>query len=325
MRTTIAATATVLALLAGCGGGDSDTALAPGDSAAPTVDPSASASASTSASGKASGNAKPKKSASTGSEEDSEYDGPFWSSSEPATGADLPLTGALLPAHAQGAPYPASQLQPGYAGDVVLDCGGFRFPVDRLVRPRPVSDLSPGVKKAIKSYIGGIVAIADENHVLVLDPYPDNPESFDLAEVFFQTDSETGKHRWWTDTDYPPSSCSTTRALPDLKQVLWEMAVRPKPGDRSIQVAISGRDCNGKSATDRVKVAILGVAKDGIRLALGEELVPDGVTCPQPKRIVYTVELPEAIGDRSVIFAGGYPEAEAAAEYPTGEFAEPED
>lgn len=314
MRTTIAATAVALALLAGCGGGDSDTALTPGDSATPTTEPSASATASATAKAGAGSSAKPRKTASSSSD-----DGPYFSPGT-ASGDSLPLAAPLLSAHENGAPYPASQLSPEFAGDVVVDCGATQFPVDRLLNPRPASDLSKAAKKWLNGYIdisaNGIVAVADEHHVIVLERYPDNPESFDYAEAFYET-REDGKERWWVDTDYPPSSCDTKRVLPGLDLLGWSLAVKPKPGDRSIQVSFYGNECNGKPAIDRVKVSILGMGPDGIRIALGEEPPKDGEKCAKAKPVTYTVALPEPIGDRQIFDVGAYPEANPDTDYPT--------
>lgn len=312
MRKIVLASTVALALLAGCGGGDSDTALTPGSSESPTLAPSTSASATATAKTKA------KKTALADGDSDDEYGGPTWNNTEPATGEYLPLGGALLPEHVDGTPYPASQLSPTYSDDVIVRCEGLEFPVSRLTHRRPVADLSKSVKKGIEGYIGGFVAIADEHHVLVLEPYPNDPDSFDYAEVTFESASN-GKHRWWTDTDYPPSSCVTTRVLPDLGQVFWNRAVKPKPDDRSIQVSFTDYGCDAKAAIAGVKVAILDMGPDAVRVALGRE-GPGPKTDPKCKKgeqVIYTVQLPGPIGDRKVINAELYPEAEPRADYPT--------
>jgi hypothetical protein len=97
--------------------------------------------------------------------------------------------------------------------------------------------------------------------------------------------------------------------MPDLGALQWKLVATPKPGERTLQVEFYGAKCDGKPATDAVKVAILDMKPDGVRLAIGTSGKTDGAGCGKPGYVTMTIDLPEPIGDRPVFDVAEYPEA----------------
>jgi hypothetical protein len=64
------------------------------------------------------------------------------------------------------------------------------------------------------------------------------------------------------------------------------------------------------AATDRVRVPILDVTKDAIRIAVGSTAQPDAKAyCSEDtSQTIYELTLPEPVGARPIINVGEYPE-----------------
>jgi hypothetical protein len=228
----------------------------------------------------------------------------------------LPIT-PLLTEHQATDPFPDSQLTSAFSGDVVVDCDGTQFPLDRVLKPRTGDELSAAVKKAYAGTANPdktwIVAVADQSHVLIMQPQTNlDYTEYEIWDAYYN------RGRWNVDDDqYPGNECMLRRALPALNLADWSVKTAPKPGDTTIQIEVDEfAGCtDGKSAADRVQVPILEVTKDGIRVAFGFKPLKQavGAVCKSSARTLYTLKLPEAIGDRPVIDVGVYPEAKREA------------
>lgn len=214
---------------------------------------------------------------------------------------------------------------PSLRADAVLNCGRHEIPLDRLTNPQPATGVQSAPKRVLFKFKPG--DIGDLSTWSIVD---DEPERVSLIRAKPGNDDKTGLAlayqfgTWQYVADAPNATtdwmyfggadgCPLKRSFDGLNEATTTIdpAALPQPSDRSIQLLVLENSCaGGKQAIGRIRVPVLEVTPDEVRVAIGVATQEGAHTCPGHPPTPYTLELPEPLGDRPLMDATVYPERE---------------
>lgn len=214
--------------------------------------------------------------------------------------------------------------EPPAANNDVVMCHHHEVPVERLMDPRPATELKNGPEKGLfKNKPGDIGDLADYSivddeldfvSIIRLHPRGERkprPEfTHDLNAWKYVASTPGAQPEWtlWTAT-----TCALQRAFEGLEvaATTFDPNALPEPGDRSIQLLVHEGACaSGQSAEGRIRVPVLEVTPEAVRVAIATVRREGGQDCQGNPNTPFTLELPEPLGERRLIDVGVYPERE---------------
>lgn len=217
------------------------------------------------------------------------------------------------------------------AANEVFLCSGQEVPLERLLSPRPATDLSPSGQEAVRHEsvreLGDLsrwIIVEDKPEIVSIireipDPQPErgSPGVSRTHEVVVIKDVDAPNVQGWFMT--AAGSCELRRTFGDLRTagVRLDPESPLLPGEGSVRLLVHENTCaSGRPATGRIRVPLLEPAADGIRIAIGTVARAGNQNCQGNPETPYTLELPEPPGDRPLIDASVYPEREITASGP---------
>lgn len=205
-----------------------------------------------------------------------------------------------------------------------LTCHGHKVPLERLTNPRPATELENGPEKGLYQNkpgdLGDLASysiVEDEpEYVSLIREHPrgerkPRPEfTHDLNAWKYVASTPGAQPEWML---WAATTCALQRSFEGLEvaATTFDPNVLPKPGDRSIQLLVHEGACaSGQSAEGRIRVPVLEVTPDAVRVAIATVRREGGQDCQGNPNTSFTLELPEPLGERRLIDVGVYPERE---------------
>lgn len=225
---------------------------------------------------------------------------------------------------AESAPAPTPVASPALPTATVLTCGHDEVPLDRLTNPQPATGIESAPKRALYKFKPGDIGdladywIVDDEpeRVSIIREHPGGQgkssaeRTYDFASWEYVADAPNATTDWMF---FGGGTCVLKRTFDGLNEARTTLDpdALPRPGDRSIHLLVLEHSCaGGQQATGRVRVPVLEVTADQVRVAIGVARQDGLQTCPGHPPTPYTLELPEPLGDRALIDVSTYPERE---------------
>ena len=210
--------------------------------------------------------------------------------------------------------------------DTVFKCGHDKVPLDRLTNPRPATGVQSAPRRALYKFqpgdIGDLAAywIVDDEpeRVSIIREHPRRKagtaaeRTYDFASWEYVADAPGATTDWMF---FGGATCVLKRTFDGLNEATTTLDPRslPHPGDRNIQLLVHELSCaGGQQATGRIRVPVLEVTVEEVRVAIGVTTQDGMQNCPGHPPTPYTLELPEPLGDRSLVDVSVYPHRELA-------------
>jgi hypothetical protein len=223
---------------------------------------------------------------------------------------------------------PSPSASSSLRADTVLRCGNDEVPLDRLTNPRPATGLTSAPQRVLYKFKPGDVGELASYWVV-----DDEPERVSIIREHRPAKGKTSAGvtyefaAWEYVADAPnattdwmyfggATSCELTRTFAGLNPATTTLDpdALPQPSDRSVRLLVMERSCaGGRQAVDRVRVPVLEVTADQIRVAIGVAAQDGLQTCPAHSPTPFTLTLPEPLGERRLVDAGVYPQREITA------------
>ncbi|WP_019876245.1 hypothetical protein [Sporichthya polymorpha] len=215
--------------------------------------------------------------------------------------------------------------EPSLRADTVLRCGNDEVPLDRLTNPRPATSAESAPKRVLYKFKPGDIGDLGDYWIVDDEPervsiirehvrgegQPSTEVTYDFASWEYVADAPGATTDWMYFGG--ATSCVLKRAFEGLNDatITLDPSALPQPGDRVVRLLVDERACaSGQQATGRVRVPVLELSADKVRVAIGVATQQGGQTCPGHPPTPYVLELPEPLGNRLLIDASAYPERE---------------
>lgn len=201
----------------------------------------------------------------------------------------------------------------GVDPDLMIGCNGeMAFPLSSVDRIAPIGDEdSEGYLEAIEPFLSGeegqywpqegwnLLWAGDENAYLIA-----RTDNGTLAWMYLEKDAD----RWkWAGSSLAGDPCVLRVGTPaEFNTVNWYLDPafsEPTQESTELHLLINERECvSGQEIGDRLRGPQVVLTADQVRIVFVAERPPgDAFECPGNPETPYVVELPEPLGDRSLM------------------------